>query len=287
MALMQLSPRDIQDRLRAGATPESVAEEAGLDLDRIQGFVLPVMREREHIVERALKTRVRRKHVTGTLAPLADVLERAAFHAESWDSWRREDGSWTVEATHASGDRSSFRFDPRGNIVVADSPGATALLGDLAHEQDMAIVETLATPVPITGPVAGTEVDAEVDTDAVDTSEDTSGQHAAPPQSDAIEDALESGRQPLPGMPVPPSSAADHEQTIEISAPVRSLKEARDRRAMEQLTIDLELDAQPGADTNQTDEAPPTTPTTPAAPTKRPSRAVPDTWSEMLFGSND
>ena len=44
-----LSPREIQTRLRSGATLAEVAAEAGVDEARLEGFAKPVLAEREHI----------------------------------------------------------------------------------------------------------------------------------------------------------------------------------------------------------------------------------------------
>src|SRR4051794_248346 len=42
-----LSPRDIQTRIRRGQSAEQVAEESGMPLDKVRGFAVPVLAERE------------------------------------------------------------------------------------------------------------------------------------------------------------------------------------------------------------------------------------------------
>ncbi len=48
-----LRPRDIQTRIRAGETPESVAQAAGTSVEKIMAFAAPVLAERAHVAERA------------------------------------------------------------------------------------------------------------------------------------------------------------------------------------------------------------------------------------------
>lgn len=55
-----LRPRDIQARIRAGASAEEVAQFAGIPVDRVRRFEGPVLAERAFMAERARKTPVRR-----------------------------------------------------------------------------------------------------------------------------------------------------------------------------------------------------------------------------------
>ena len=56
-----LRPRDIQARIRAGATPEDVAAAAGTPLEKVMPFANPVLAERAHVAERAQRSSVRRR----------------------------------------------------------------------------------------------------------------------------------------------------------------------------------------------------------------------------------
>ena len=55
-----LRPRDIQARIRAGETPEAVAQAAQTTVEKIMPFAGPVLAEREHVAERAQRSSVRR-----------------------------------------------------------------------------------------------------------------------------------------------------------------------------------------------------------------------------------
>jgi len=56
-----LRPRDIQARIRSGASAEEVAQMAGIPVERVRRFEGPVLAERAFMAERARKTPVRRQ----------------------------------------------------------------------------------------------------------------------------------------------------------------------------------------------------------------------------------
>lgn len=134
-----LRPRDIQARIRAGQTPEAVAEVAQVPVDRIMGYAVPVMAERQHIAERAQRSAVRRKHADGPGQLLWDaVAERLRSHHVDphtceWDAWRREDGRWSVTARYRGeeGERTgTFVFDALSRYAVADDDDGRWLIGE-------------------------------------------------------------------------------------------------------------------------------------------------------------
>jgi hypothetical protein len=134
-----LRPRDIQSRIRAGESPESVAAAAQTTLDRVMGYATPVLAERAHIADRAQQASVRRKAGEGPARVLADaVAERLLARnvdpaTVEWDAWRREDGRWTLVADYRSGEsarHAEFVFDAPGRYVVADDDEARWLVGE-------------------------------------------------------------------------------------------------------------------------------------------------------------
>jgi Protein of unknown function (DUF3071) len=136
-----LRPRDIQTRIRSGETAEVVAQAAQTTVEKIMPFAAPVLAERAHIADRAQRASVRRKSGdAGVARTLGDAvtaqLRHANVNAESvaWDSWRREDGRWTLTGDFSSAARSGtahFAYDPPGNFVVAENEHAQWLVGDL------------------------------------------------------------------------------------------------------------------------------------------------------------
>lgn len=134
-----LRPRDIQARIRAGETPEGVAALAGVSVDKVMPYCVPVLAERQHIAELAGRSHVRRKGVEGPTRRLDDVVvERLRSRgvdvtAVEWDAWRRDDGRWNVEAAYHSGESArtaTFVFDAGGRFSVADDDEAKWLTGE-------------------------------------------------------------------------------------------------------------------------------------------------------------
>ncbi|MCH6470576.1 septation protein SepH [Sinomonas terrae] len=110
---VNLSPRQIQAEIRAGATAESISESSGIPIDRIRRYESPVLAEREHISLLAQATEVGPPPPAHSAfaaefghgpARLGDVVaHRLGVHGVNpssveWDSWRRRDGLWTVVA---------------------------------------------------------------------------------------------------------------------------------------------------------------------------------------------
>ncbi|WP_421734043.1 septation protein SepH [Cellulomonas sp.] len=120
-----LSPREIQSRIRAGATTQEVADSAGLPVERVRRYEGPVLAEREHIAEQARGTRVGRESGAPTLGDL--VTDRLAARGVelaslAWDAARESSGPWVVLARFAVGDtehEARWTFDPAKRTVVA------------------------------------------------------------------------------------------------------------------------------------------------------------------------
>ncbi|MBT2382496.1 septation protein SepH [Streptomyces sp. ISL-11] len=133
-----LRPRDIQARIRAGASAEEVAQLAGIPVERVRRFEGPVLAERAFMAERARKTPVRRPG-ENTGPPLGEsvaerlVLRGAEKDSAQWDSWRRDDGTWEVLLVYRSAGEpraASWSFDPPRRIVQAMDDEARALIGE-------------------------------------------------------------------------------------------------------------------------------------------------------------
>jgi hypothetical protein len=102
-----LSPREIQSRIRAGASAQQVADSAGLAIEQVRRYEGPVIAEREFIVGQARSTRVGRDPGAPVLGDL--VTDRLAARGVdlstlAWDAHRDATGPWTVEATFTVGE---------------------------------------------------------------------------------------------------------------------------------------------------------------------------------------
>ncbi|MFJ8751437.1 septation protein SepH [Streptomyces sp. NPDC102441] len=133
-----LRPRDIQARIRAGASAEEVAQFAGIPVDRVRRFEGPVLAERAFMAERARKTPVRRPG-ENTGPQLGDAVQErlllrgADRETVQWDSWRRDDGTWEVLLVYrVAGEphSASWTYDPPRRLVQAVDEEARSLIGE-------------------------------------------------------------------------------------------------------------------------------------------------------------
>ncbi|MBO8189802.1 septation protein SepH [Streptomyces spirodelae] len=133
-----LRPRDIQARIRAGASAEEVASLAGIPVDRVRRFEGPVLAERAFMAERARKTPVRRpgENVGPQLGEAVAerlLLRGADKDSVHWDSWRRDDGTWEVLLAYrvaAQPHSATWTYDPPRRLVQAVDDEARALIGE-------------------------------------------------------------------------------------------------------------------------------------------------------------
>lgn len=155
-----LRPRDIQARIRAGDTPQAVAELAQVPVDQIMGFAVPVLAERVHIAEQAQRTALRRKGGEGPGRILGDaVAERMrggpAGEADGWDAWRGPDGRWIVSVVYRLAGRervARFRYDQLGRYVVPADDDARWMVGDPGAAVESGATERRLTAVAPAGP---------------------------------------------------------------------------------------------------------------------------------------
>lgn len=133
-----LTPKEIQARIRAGASVEQIAAAAGVDPSRVERFANPVLLERTRAAELATAAHpvladgpsVMTLLETVTTALVARGLEHETM---TWDAWKNEDGRWTVQLTWQAGrsdNRAHFRFTPgaHGGTVTALDDGASELI---------------------------------------------------------------------------------------------------------------------------------------------------------------
>ncbi|MGW8377256.1 septation protein SepH [Streptomyces sp. ODS28] len=133
-----LRPRDIQARIRAGASAEEVAQLAGISVDRVRRFEGPVLAERAFMAERARKTPVRRPGENAGPQLGEAVSERLLVRGADkdtvhWDSWRRDDGTWEVLLAYRVAGRphsATWTYDPPRRLVQAVDDEARALIGE-------------------------------------------------------------------------------------------------------------------------------------------------------------
>jgi hypothetical protein len=139
-----LTPREIQQRLRAGLTPAELAELSGEPLSAIEKFAVPVLAEREYVVDQARSTRIGRDSSSPVLDEL--VLDRLAARGVRpedvvWDAWRAPEEPWRVAT--------DFRVDGRSSRAVwTYDHNARSLTADDEEARWLTETELLDAPIP-------------------------------------------------------------------------------------------------------------------------------------------
>lgn len=125
-----LSPREIQARIRAGATTQEVADASGVPVEHVRRYEGPVLAEREYVAEQARGTRVGKDSGAPVLGDL--VTDRLAargvdLSSLSWDAAREQSGPWYVLArftVDGNPHEARWSFDAAARVLVADEDEA-------------------------------------------------------------------------------------------------------------------------------------------------------------------
>ncbi|KUI39458.1 septation protein SepH, partial [Mycobacterium sp. GA-2829] len=133
-----LRPRDIQAKIRAGASVEQVANASGMPIERVERFAHPVLLERSRAAELATAAHPVLSDGPSVLTLLETVSTALVGRgldpdATNWDAWRNEDGRWTVQVAWKAGRSDNvahFRFTPgaHGGTVTAFDEAAYQLI---------------------------------------------------------------------------------------------------------------------------------------------------------------
>ncbi|MCB0949570.1 MAG: DUF3071 domain-containing protein [Mycobacterium sp.] len=167
-----LHPRDIQAKIRSGASVEQVAAASGASVSRVERFAHPVLLERARAAELATAAHPVLPDGPSVLTLLETVTTALVARGldpegTSWDAWRNEDGRWTVQMAWTAGRsdlQAHFRFAPGahgGTVTAFDDaahelidPGFARPLRPLAPVAQLALDEPDA---PLTTPTTAPE----------------------------------------------------------------------------------------------------------------------------------
>ena len=133
-----LTPKEIQARIRAGASIEQVAAASGSDTSRIRRFANPILMERSRAAELATAAHPVLADGPAELTLLDTISVALAARGldpgkPSWDAWRNADGRWTVQVAWKVGRSDNvahFTFVPsaHGGTVTALDDAARELI---------------------------------------------------------------------------------------------------------------------------------------------------------------
>jgi hypothetical protein len=138
-----LSPREMQDRIRAGWSLEEVAGEAGVDLDWVSRFAAPVLAEVRQVVEQARELIYDKPRVGLSALPLGASVRRNVVDRgvriidddefdDCWSAYELDDDSWVVRFAYLSRGRSQ-EAEWRLDLETDELQSRNRLASQLGH----------------------------------------------------------------------------------------------------------------------------------------------------------
>lgn len=265
-----MRPREIQARIRAGASVESIAAESGMPLDKVERFAHPVLLERDRAAQLA-----RAAHPVRANGPAVETLEEvveAAFRDRghspeglTWDAWKDEDHwvtrlQWQAGASTIS---AHWRFAPDGHggsVHPLDTAAGELIDPDTSH--GLRAISAITFSQPDTRVIDAPPVQSE-------RSEAPTARRTAPPEPEVVET-----EQPQTRPAREAQSARDARPAREASA--RETQSAREAQS-------VAATGTTGRDSSNEPRPKSAARGKPAARDKRGKPAMPS-WEDVLLG---
>ena len=133
-----VSIKEIQRLLRAGQTSDLIARENNISIEKIERFAGPILSERIYIIDQAQQIVIRKEGGRDAVTLLGVVISRLAprnidSSELSWDTWRLEDGTWTIELHYPNSTGvgiAQWNFDATLRTVTSMDENARWMMGD-------------------------------------------------------------------------------------------------------------------------------------------------------------
>ena len=138
-----MSVKEIQRRLRAGETMDSIARDGNISIDKVERFSGPILQERLFIIDQVHSLTPRRDSkdsgrdaltfldiVTSKLAPRGVDVDSL-----DWNTWRIDDGTWTIELHYPNRDglgSAQFSYDTHRRTITPLDDNAAWMMGEEA-----------------------------------------------------------------------------------------------------------------------------------------------------------
>jgi hypothetical protein len=133
-----ISIKEIQRLLRTGQTSEHISREYNVSIEKIERFAGPILSERIYIIDQAQQIVVRKEIDRDPVTLIQTITSRLAprgidASTLSWDTWRLENGTWTVELHYPQTGGvgvAQWSFDPLLRSLTSMDENARWMMGD-------------------------------------------------------------------------------------------------------------------------------------------------------------
>ena len=133
----QLTPRQIQDAVRAGKSINEIAESSGTNLTLVERFAHPVLEELQHMVDLAKSIRIELpadRFNDVAKQPFGEVIEEnlsaAGAKNVTWSASRAENSVWLITVAYeinGSAGAATWTIDPRRYLLTPETSNAQSL----------------------------------------------------------------------------------------------------------------------------------------------------------------
>jgi len=138
-----MSVKEIQRRLRAGETMDSIARDGNISVEKVERFASPILQERIFIIDQVHGLSPRREgkdggrdHLTFIELVISKLSPRGVdIDALNWSTWRIDDGTWTIELHYPNREGSGvaqFSYDGQRRSISALDDNAAWMIGEEA-----------------------------------------------------------------------------------------------------------------------------------------------------------
>ena len=138
-----MSVKEMQRRLRAGETMDSIARDGNISVEKVERFASPILQERIFIIDQVHGLSPRREgkdggrdHLTFIELVISKLSPRGVdIDALNWNTWRIEDGTWTIELHYPNREGSGvaqFSYDGQRRSISALDDNAAWMIGEEA-----------------------------------------------------------------------------------------------------------------------------------------------------------
>ena len=138
-----MSVKEMQRRLRAGETIDSIAREGNISVDKVERFAGPILQERIFIIDQVHSLSPRRdgkENGRDSLTFLEIVSSKLAprgvdIDSLDWNTWRLEDATWTIELHYPNRDglgSAQFSYDTHRRAITPLDDNAAWMMGEEA-----------------------------------------------------------------------------------------------------------------------------------------------------------
>ena len=142
----EISIKELQARLRAGESMESISENGRVSMEKIERYSQPILQERSYIISLAQKSEIKKMKSTLLEVVEAKLAPRGVDMKQcEWNTYRNDDGTWQILLNYPTRDgkgSAEWRYENTKRRVESADDGARWIF-----DEEAAPVEAVVRPL--------------------------------------------------------------------------------------------------------------------------------------------